>query len=177
MNVKICPICQKKFTAGKGNIKYCSEACREAGKAAARKQWEARTQYTEKQREAATKRREEDRQKQAKLTRERQRQHDLEHRERLQRMREDLERRAEAGDYAALEQLARERGDMLQFWHWRKMREIEYAESNGRYSTFTVNEISVYDDDFEQKVLRSIEALGACIQKCNGLGAKLDKTQ
>lgn len=81
-----------------------------------------------------------------------------------------LEERAKAGDYKALMQLA---PDRLTYFKYFALNEIEESEKYGRKSTREINGISVYDPDFAELVLKSIEETGRYISKPKGLEEKI----
>ena len=170
--IKKCLICGKKFEA-RSNKLYCSAACQKKGNAKTRKAWETKTGYNEKRRSSASERK---RLEEAKLQEEyEQRSLDRErrHEEISKAIRQDLLDRASRGEPAALMQLARERGDRFSYWHNYKLDAITMSESQGRYSTQEVNGVSVYDPDFEELVISSIDESGKCFQVSHGLGAKI----
>ncbi|MCR5594813.1 MAG: DUF2256 domain-containing protein [Lachnospiraceae bacterium] len=175
---KICPICNTEFIAGKGNVKYCSPECRRKAEYARHNEWATRTNYAEKKRVEMRQRR----LKEAEAHREHLRQM---HDERIRQIQEDNERadqelheRAEAGDNEALMKLAEKAGDRAGYYKYFALYEIEREEKDfGRRSTRTVNGISVYDPDFAELVMKSIEETGQCISKINGQGIKIDAMQ
>ena len=170
--LKTCPICNKEFIAGKGNVKFCSDICRKQAEYARHRDWADRTNYAEKKRLEMRQRR----QKEAEIHQEHLRQM---HEERLKQIEEDKKRadqelreRAGAGDYKALMALA---PDKVTYYKYYALNEIETEERDyKRRSTREINGISVYDPDFAILVVKSIEETGRCINKTNGLGAKIE---
>lgn len=51
--------------------------------------------------------------------------------------------------------------DELKYWEGVKREEFRFAKQEGKPSTLTVNGISVYDPDFEKKVIESGEVYGS----------------
>lgn len=166
---KVCPICGRSFTAGRGNIKYCSVACRKAGRGETRKEWELRTDYKKKQRDAAERRRKEQAEAARKALEEEKAARLERWIEEEKRELQELIKRAGAGDLHALAELARHDGRELDYWRYFKQYEIKEQEEAGFYSNLEVNGISVYEDDFPERVLESIAATGHCFQRCKGL--------
>lgn len=177
MYTRICPICGKEFTAAKGNVKYCSPDCRAAGNREKRKSWEDRTDYREKQRLAAQQYREEKAQEERREAEKanKKKQAAIKRKQTIaqKKAREELLAAAEGGDYFALMELAQENGDNIAYWHWYKEYEIDYAESWGRKSTRTVNDISVYNPEFERLVVQSIELEGRIFSTLHGQGERI----
>ena len=133
--------------------KYCSDACRKVGLRQIRKQWEARTGYTEKEREknaqrraaAAAKRREDAAERETVQAQARKRSAD--------QAKADKARRAASGDPVARMLQSKVSGDWREYWTAFKEYEIQYAEKNGKKSTRSVNGISIHDPDFVGLVL------------------------
>lgn len=173
--IKICPICKKEFTAGKGNIKYCSPDCRTIAEYTRHRDWIERTNYKSKMREDMRQRRA----KEAQDHREHLQQQYEERQKQIQKEKErqlqELQERAAAGDYSALMKLAEKDGDRIAYYKYYALCDIEREETDfGRKSTRTINGISVYDPDFAELVVKSIDETGHCINKTNGLGAKIE---
>lgn len=140
--LKQCPVCDKEFEYS--NRKYCSDECsaesiREKDKIRKRKKREADQQA---RLEKAIKRIEE---RQANSN-------ELEERERRQR---DLKARGDKGNYLAKMTLAKP----FSYEYWNAYRDYEIENSKQFESTFIryVNGISVYDDDFAEKVMFTID--------------------
>lgn len=133
--------------------KYCSDACRKVGKRQIRKQWEARTGYTQKEREknaqrrstAAAKRREDAAEQETAQAQARKRAAD--------RAKSAMAQRAASGDPVARMLQAKVSGDWREYWTAFKEYEIQYAEKNGKKSTRSVNGISIHEPDFVELVL------------------------
>lgn len=168
--LKICPICQKEFNSTPQRKKFCSDLCRLQSDYARHNRWAEQNQYFEKKRKYKA----EVKQEKASAQRE---YLQTQHEERLKQIEADkkreqmeLEERAKAGDYKALMQLA---PDRVTYFKYFALNEIEESEKYGRKSTREINGISVYDPDFAELVLKSIEETGRYISKSNGLGEKI----
>lgn len=165
--IKTCPICKSQFETST-KMKYCSEKCRYLGERQARKAWEERTDFSKKQQEKRQAERDAKHEEMAIAVNQRNAELD---RIRVERLKADKQNNS---DYSVLMQEAQESGDSLAYWKYYALREIEESENAfGRKSTRTVNDISVYNVNFPQLVIRSIDRLGVCIQKENGLGRKI----
>lgn len=162
MITKICPICGTEFTTEKGNHKFCSDACRIEGAKLARKEWEDRTGFREKQREKMrlyraqvtaekAKKRAELRAKRQKELQEKQKQITLENRKREQKL-------IEAGDpRARMRQLT---PSCLEYWIAFQEAELNNSIESGEPSSTTVNGISIYVDHFPEEALQSVKDRG-----------------
>lgn len=144
-----CPICGKSFTAYRVLNRYCSEECRRNARRAQdrNRKKELRAQRSE-QRNAE--RKEADRKKTEQIE------------ARRKQVKEDFERRCEDGDPAAL--MIREKGangnSTLKYWELFAAVTIQDAEDAGTVSGTLVNGVSVYEDDFPEKVMQSIKESG-----------------
>lgn len=170
--IKKCLICGKDFEA-RTNKLYCSAACQKKGNAQTRKAWEAKTGYNEKRRSQASERKRIEEAKLQEGYEQRSLDRERRHEEIRKANRQALLDRASKGEPSALMQLARENGDHFTYWHNYKLDAITASESEGRFSTQEVNGISVYDPDFEELVISSINESGKCFQVSHGLGAKI----
>lgn len=159
MAIKTCPICKKQFNA-LANAKYCSDICREKGNEQTRTAWEKKAGYREAQRKKRAEFRERKRMEEEKIRQDRIVEMEKAHAERLKAEREELLRKADAGDYDALMKLAHERGDMIEYYRLYALQEISKKEEDESDLLTLVNGISIYDPDFAVKVLDSIEYLG-----------------
>ena len=173
MDNKKCLVCGKEFTPSKPNAKWCSAACRKVGQRQTRKVWEHRTGYSEKKKLEARERRA--MAAAVRLEKETEAREVVEERFRIhaEQMREKLERKAAAGDPASVMMIEKENGYTSEYWKAYQKREIEFSELSGRTSTRTVNGISVYEDDFPDRVLESIKETGHIISEVSGKGMKL----
>ena len=81
---------------------------------------------------------------------------------RSRQVKEDFARRCEDGDLSAL--LIREKAaggnSTLRYWELFAKAEIQDAEESGEVARTIVNGISVYEDDFAEHVVQSIERTG-----------------
>lgn len=153
---KKCEICGKQFDGKVPNAKYCSDACRDRGAALRREEWEERTGYRKKKREEMQQRRREAEERFRRPSKSREEVH--------AEYMADLYSRAEAGDHYAKREIARMNGDRIGFWTAYRDEEIAWSASFGKKSRRIVNGISVYDPDFVESVIRSIDEGGQCIQ-------------
>ena len=144
-----CPIYGKSFTAYRVLNRYCSEECRQNA------------------------RREQDRNRKKELRAQRSEQRNAERKEadrkraeqieaRNRQAKEDFENRCKEGDLSAL--LIREKAAggncSLKYWELFAKAEIQAAEDSGEVSRTIINGISVYEDDFAEHVVQSIERTG-----------------
>ena len=137
----ICPICGRSFTPATASSKYCSAACRHEGRRQARKAWEDRTDYREKQRAAAQEYRD---QKAAA---------------------DALEAQARQGDaLAALLMLSRA-GKKASAEYWEAFKAYETARTAGQAAprVMFVNGVAIGDPDFSLKVTITIQETGRII--------------
>lgn len=166
---KTCKICGRPFITLNAHGKYCSEACREAGRQRTRKAWESRTGYLEKKRIQERQRRARlaEEEQQESIARGKQRSEDFarELEERQARELAELRKAAAAGDYDAQMVLAKSGGeiDWRAYWKAYKAADIDFARQWNKDSTRTVNGISVYDPHFEDKVMDAIQQQGVII--------------
>ena len=143
---KICPICGSQFETNNDQTVYCSKECKREAKRARDREYmrNKRGQASEARRQA---REEFDR---ARLS---------EMEERSRKSKEDCERRCSEGDLRAL--LIREKmlhgNSTKRYWELFAQCELEWAEKAGTVSRMAVNGHSVYEDDFADAVLESIE--------------------
>ena len=172
MFVKKCAVCGAEFETGKGNTKYCSDACRTAAAKEKRAEWEKKTDYRTKQRRAMELYRakiteEEDRARRKKERDKRAAQKRKQTKE-INARRTAREDAAARGDYLAQMEIAREKyGNTNNFDYWRafKLYEISFAASWGRESKRTVNGVSVYEEDFEARVMEELTRTGRIVSK------------
>ena len=156
---KICPICGQEFTAKNNNIRYCSDSCAAEGARLARKAWEQRTGYKEAQRERMRAYRAGQSVEKAAQRAAEERRQRKERAKRLKQLaaerQQDLHAQAAAGDPHARMMLS----NRLQAEYWQAFKdyELQLAEAAGEPSRRTVNGISIYTDQFETEVIRSIK--------------------
>lgn len=157
---KVCPICGQIFEAAYTSVKYCSDQCRQIGAKQARRSWEQRSGYSEKQRQLMAERRRErseaiqEANRSARISRE---EADRINKERAENARKQLIESATAGDLVSIMILAQRSGNWPEYWRAYKAYEIQLAEERGEDCTAKVNSIPVTDPDFEALVIYSIE--------------------
>lgn len=158
-----CQLCGENFTTDAPNRRYCEE-CRDTGAKKTRKEWEIKNNYREKQMLSARKRRSEARKKQAQIIDSYQKLEDekrvAEHNKLLKQKENEFKKRVKSGDALANMTQALQHGRTAEYWKYYKQYELQYAESKGEVSRCLVNGISIYEDDFENKVVASIEVYG-----------------
>lgn len=155
----ICDICEKPFETDARNAKYCSDKCRDEGARLKREKWAKETNYNERQRERMAQerkaKREAIRRETTKVYRKQKEQAERETRERQEAKQIELKQRAEQGDNLALMRMAKP--NSFEYWEAFKAYTLEemseYEEPKIRY----VNDISILDEDFAEKVVFSIE--------------------
>lgn len=173
MYVKKCAHCGAEFEAGKGNQKYCGIDCRIAAQKILRADWEEKTNYLEKRRHANELKRQRITEEQYQ-ERQKQRKKDQANRKRqLTRKRnkeqQELEKQAGAGDLRAVMRIACENMSKIgnntsaEYWLYYKQFVTANAEINGMISGIMVNGVSLYDDNFEQRVVDTIQQTGKII--------------
>lgn len=176
MATKICPICNKAFTAH-GRQKYCSKVCQDQGRKQTLKNWKDDHNYNATLREKRQAEREKISEEAIRERHEWIKEFDRKHMERMeaeQKARQkELKKLAKAGDPEALMILAEQRGDRLEYWRYYALYEIEKYETEYGYKADSeVNGYSVYLPDFAELVLADIKASGKCIRRSH-LGKKL----
>lgn len=150
-----CTICGNTFYSESGNAKFCSDECRLEGSKIARRAWEERTGYKDKQRELMREKRKKERidnikQNKIDLT-ERKKERSESESKRI----EQLQNAAAAGDPLSRMMLAKRYSK--EFWDAYRDYEIQNMKCQKKIKDVTVNDISVYDDDFVTRVVASIE--------------------
>ncbi|NLL91201.1 MAG: hypothetical protein GX222_02130 [Ruminococcaceae bacterium] len=159
-----CVICNKPFTATAARAKYCSVKCRAIGADKARKEWEANSNYKEKQRQKMRDRRSEEIAELKRIREEewetREAKENKEYEARKKRERAEMKRKAKAGDREAKMYIAEEEGDLLEYWRLFKEDFLE-NENKSKYKVlYIVGGIDIYEDDFEYLVVEQIEKSG-----------------
>ena len=166
--LKKCPVCGKEFEA-KGNIKFCSDACKIKGKAAARKAWEQKTGYKDserfKRREQRQQKRTAENEKIRKESAERIARQEKEAKAAEEEEKKELLSLAAAGDPIARMEIALETGGKLSADYWSAFKEYEIAqaESSGLKKITVVNGIAVTDPEFTEKILDALAIQGGAI--------------
>lgn len=149
--LKVCEYCGNEFE-GSGNSRYCSEECKALGARAKLTSWRERTDYNERKRAQRNQAQLEHapRPKAQNMKR-------LEARDRSIKLEEELQERMDQGEAMAhLINEARHNPQSWEYWHWFKQARVEYCEKHDTTCTTTVNNISVYDELFEDKVIMTI---------------------
>lgn len=146
---KICPICGRAFITSTKRIIYCGKLC--AGDARRKRDRDAKKA----KRAEASRIRNTHREEFARAR-------TLEAEARADEVRKGFAKRISENDPAAL--MLREKaehGNMTpSYWEYFAQSEIEQAEFSGTELRTIVNGISVYDDNFSEYVLNSIESTG-----------------
>lgn len=157
-----CTVCNQSYETIFPNKKYCSDICAKRGRIDKRKQWEKDTNYNEKQRlDKLVKRQQEKEVRTAEETeRLRLKKEEIDHKnaERIKNEKVELEIKAKNGDPEARMNLAKP--NSKEYWEAYRESEIDYYNKWNTKSISVINEISVFDDDFVEKVLESIEVEG-----------------
>ena len=178
--IKICTICGREFSTHVNSAKFCSDACRAAGKKQTREAWERKTGFKEKQRKTM----QEYRKKLYAENTERKsvkNESFLQELEELRKQREaerlsDLKRKAKKGDKLACMMIALKQHGLFSMEYWQAYAdyEKELAESCGRYASSFVNDISVNDEEFALKVVVTLQELGH-IRRESHTGEKINE--
>lgn len=176
MYIKKCAHCGREFEAGKGNQKYCGIDCRIAAQKILRADWEEKTNYLEKRRHANELKRQRITEEQYQ---ERQKQRKKEQKKRLkqlqqtrEREQQELKEQAAAGDPWAIlhiiyTDMLKASNTSIEYWQLYKQYQILYAEQFNCISNTIVNEISIFDDNFDQRVIETIQQTGKIIIHSN----------
>lgn len=145
--IKVCEVCKKEYETNYPNKKYCSKECsreaaREADRIRKKREWDLK-----KKKQSAE---EMERRRLKKL------EIDKEAEERQKEIKADLEKRLEERDPEAIMKV--NNNSSLEYWEAYKENFIQdyYNKNYIRY----INDISIYDDDFSNKVIDSIKELG-----------------
>lgn len=146
--IKVCGICNKEFETNYPNKKYCSNKCskeaiREADRLRKRREWDI------KRKKQSAEERERIRLKREKIEKEAQ--------ERAKEQQVDLEKRLEERDPKAI----METTNHFDLEYWEAYKEDFMQDYYNKDYIRYVNEISVYDDDFPNKVIDSIKERGS----------------
>lgn len=146
--IKECKICGSEFEANAPNQKYCSAECRK----------ERIREYDRQRKRKARK----EAKKEKLIVLEQKRKEfearELEYKKKVERERQLLEEKAKQGDPSAIMQIANNCSPE----YWKAYQEYHIRESKqfkGKFVRY-VNGISVFDDDFVDKVLITIEQYG-----------------
>lgn len=157
----ICTVCGDSFSAATKNEKYCSPSCRAAGAKRVREEWEQNSDYKAKQRQRM---REKRKQEQAAMQQHRQAQRrkanetsQIEMELRKKQRLEDIKKKAAQGDLNALQDLAFEKGDILEYWRLYKEQILESEREFNYVGRHLVSGIDVHEENFEYLVVEQIE--------------------
>lgn len=158
----ICTVCNQSFEAKHSNNKYCSDECRNQGRKNRRKNWETETNYNEKQRINKMVQRQQKKELQTTEDLERIRLKNAEIKQRTDKRNEqrtnELKKKAKNGDPAARMRLAKP--NSKEYWEAFRQYEIDQSKSFKNRTIRKVNDVSIFDEDFAEKVIKSIEVEG-----------------
>lgn len=157
----VCTVCGTSFSATTRNEKYCSPSCRAAGAKRVREEWEQNSDYKVKQRQRMREQRKQEqaamqqhRQTQRRKTNEAsQREMELRKKQRL----EETRKKAAQGNLSALQDLAFEKGDTLEYWRLYKEQILESEREFNYVGRHLVSGIDVHEENFEYLVVEQIE--------------------
>jgi len=157
-----CVICDKSFTTKSRNAKYCSKECREKGLYKQRKKWEKENNYKEKQRKYMRNYRKSKKYKNNHSEKN-------EFKQKRRKIKEENEKRAKEKETKLLKEIKegdplarmqKERPQSIEYWEAYKDYHIEYNEIWNLERQNLVNGVSIYEPDFADKVLLTIDSLG-----------------
>lgn len=160
MCLKVCDYCGKEFDAPRGNYHYCSDGCREKAKAKIRANWEKEYDYTRKQRDIQRVKRSQIREERIQNAEVRRLKKSEEIKQAAIQNRIQLQEKADAGDDLSIMLLC---GGNTSLEYWRAYQRYELEHYNRRDRI--VNEISIRENDFAEKVVESIRKTGV-IKTC-----------
>lgn len=156
-----CIICGETFLATSRNKKYCSPYCRVVGAKRKRKEWEQNNGYQARQRQRMREQRKAD---QSALQNRRQIQQTrlLEDSKKADAARKkkhivDIRNRAHKGDMHALQEIALENSNALEYWRLYKEAIIKSEEEFHYRGRHLVGGIEVHEENFEYLVVEQIE--------------------
>ncbi len=157
-----CPLCGQKFATDKPRAKYCDN-CRKEGNKLVKEAWRKRTNYEQKQVLARREKRAQDLEIITGITRAmkeaEQRKREKEDQERKKQNRKELLADAKKGDPYANMELSQGFEDP-NYWKWFQLEELENIKDSTTIRDCNVNGISVFDEDFIEKVIQSIPEEG-----------------
>lgn len=156
-----CLICGDTFHATSKNEKYCSAFCRAAGAKRKRKEWEQNNDYQARQRQRMREQRKADRSA-LQNRRQMQQTRSLEDSKRAAAARkkkhiEDIRNRASKGDMHALQEIALENGNALEYWRLYKERILKSEREFHCRGRHLVGGIEIHEDDFERRIVEQLE--------------------
>ena len=156
-----CLICGESFLAASKNEKYCSAFCRAAGARKTRKEWEQTSGYKVKQRQRMREQRKADRtalqrRKQMQQTR------SLEDSKKTAAARkkkriENIHNKASQGDMHALQEIALESGNVLEYWRLYKEQILKSEKEFHCRGRHVVGGIEIHENDFEHRIVEQLE--------------------
>ena len=156
-----CAICGTGFLAKTKNEKYCSPSCRADGAKQTRKTWEQSDRYKKKQKERMQKKRQEE-QRALQEKRNAQRSKTLsnskkEDAARKKKRNQEMQEKAKQGDLNALQELALERGDTLEYWRLYKEKILKSEKEFDYIGRNIVGGIDIHEENFEYLVIEQLE--------------------
>ena len=167
-------MCGDSFETMAPNAKYCSNECRKKGAIVKRIEWIERTDHNERQRieKAQQRKKERERKRQQALERKRKRDEEMnrKHKKKAIRKHQQLTSRAKAGDPMARMSLAKP----FSVEYWEAYRDYEIQNNLKFKKRFIrhVNGISVFDDNFVDKVMILIEEQGKIVSELISAGVQ-----
>lgn len=157
-----CIICGETIKATSKNEKYCSPLCRATGAKITRKEWEQASGYRAKQRQRMREQRKADRSA-LQNRRQMQQTRSLEDSKKAAAARkkkhiEDTRNRANNGDMHALQEIALENGNVLEYWRLYKEQILKSEREFHCRGRHLVGGIEIHEADFEHQVVEQLEA-------------------
>jgi len=158
----ICEICEKPFETSARNAKYCSDECRDEGARLKREKWEEETNYNERQRRRMAEQRKAEQEAIRRVSTEAHRKKRKRQEQEADKRKEErlnaLKQRAEQGDNLALMHLAEP--NSYEYWEAFRDYELEIMAEYEKPIVRYVNDVSIFDDNFSEKVVSSIKEQG-----------------
>lgn len=158
---RICAICNTPFTATGARAKYCSPKCRAIGTQKARKEWEIKSNFKEKQRLRMKERRRVSREE---LHRQQEAVQAVIRQKRLEQAKADRKkslaetrRKAKAGNLDAQMDIALEEGNALKYWRLYKEAILQAEREFNCTLKHIVGGIDVHTDNFEYLIAEKLE--------------------
>ena len=156
--LKVCKYCGKPFVPSAHFRSYCSDECAELGKRQNRLQWIEKTEYRKHDAEKHRQKRDQQRQYNDEISKEREKALEIEQEKRLKEIAASFNAKCEAGDPFSLMLKAKEESGNTSIEYWNAFQ--QYILSLGDSGdAVLVNGLSVYDDDFSERVSESIREL------------------
>src|SRR5699024_1297161 len=158
----ICDICEKPFETDARNAKYCSDECRDEGARLKREKWAKETNYNERQRRRMAEQRKAEQEAIRRVSTEKHRKKRKRQEQEADKRKEErlnaLKQRAEQGDNLALMHLAEP--NSYEYWEAFRDYELEIMAEYEKPIVRYVNDVSIFDDNFSEKVVSSIKEQG-----------------